>query len=202
MRFAPGPDPRVRFRQRHLPRRLAPRAAPAGARRRCAHRLRAGEGGLRQDPGAAARWCSPSAASPTATSAARTSPTPTRPRCIGRSANEPAILRGHRRRRRDRGRLDRPAGAQVLEYIALEPGGPADDTQGRFTDPVRAKKLGFERPIVPGALSMSVLTRLVTDLDGAPTATSSRFDINFRRPVLQEDELRSLGPGDRHRAFR
>ena len=39
--------------------------------------------------------------------------------------------------------------AQVLEYIDLEPGGPAEDTQGRFTDPVRARKLGFERPIVP-----------------------------------------------------
>ena len=82
--------------------------------------------------------------------------------------------------------------AQVLEYIELEPGGPADDTQGRFTDPVRAKKLGFERPIVPGALSMSVLTRLVTDWMGPDGALES-IDINFRRPVLQEDELRSLG---------
>ena len=82
--------------------------------------------------------------------------------------------------------------AQVLEYIALEPGGPADDTQGRFTDPVRAKKLGFERPIVPGALSMSVLTRLVTDWMG-PDGDLESIDINFRRPVLQEDELRTLG---------
>ena len=82
--------------------------------------------------------------------------------------------------------------AQVLEYIALEPGGPADDTQGRFTDPVRAKKLGFERPIVPGALSMSVLTRLVTDWMG-PAGNLESIDINFRRPVLQEDALRSLG---------
>lgn len=81
---------------------------------------------------------------------------------------------------------------QVLEYIALEPGGPADDTQGRFTDPVRAKKLGFERPIVPGALSMSVLTRLVTDWMG-PEGDLESIDINFRRPVLQEDELRTLG---------
>ena len=81
---------------------------------------------------------------------------------------------------------------QVLEYIALEPGGPADDTQGRFTDPVRAKKLGFERPIVPGALSMSVLTRLVTDWMG-PDGDLESIDINFRRPVLQEDELRTLG---------
>ena len=81
---------------------------------------------------------------------------------------------------------------QVLAYIALEPGGPADDTQGRFTDPVRAKKLGFERPIVPGALSMSVLPRLVTDWMG-PAGDLESIDINFRRPVLQEDELRALG---------
>ncbi len=81
---------------------------------------------------------------------------------------------------------------QVIEYIELEPGGPADDTQGRFTDPVRAKKLGFERPIVPGALSMSVLTRLVTDWMG-PNGALESIDINFRRPVLHEDELRSLG---------
>ncbi len=81
---------------------------------------------------------------------------------------------------------------QVLEYIALEPGGPADDAQGRFTDPVRARKLGFERPIVPGALSMSVLTRLVTDWMG-PAGDLESIDINFRRPVLQGDELRSLG---------
>ena len=82
--------------------------------------------------------------------------------------------------------------AQVLEYIDLEPGGPAEDTQGRFTDPVRARKLGFERPIVPGALSMSVLTRLVTDWMG-PEGELESIDINFRRPVLQEDALRLLG---------
>ena len=82
--------------------------------------------------------------------------------------------------------------AQVLEYIALEPGGPTDDTQGRFTDPVRARKLGFERPIVPGALSLSVLTRLVTDWMG-PAGALESIDINFRRPVLQEDALRTLG---------
>ena len=82
--------------------------------------------------------------------------------------------------------------AQVLEYIDLEPGGPSEDAQGRFTDPVRAKKLGFERPIVPGALSMSVLTRLVTDWMG-PDGHLESIDINFRRPVLQEDGLRTIG---------
>ena len=85
-----------------------------------------------------------------------------------------------------------PERAQVLAYIALEPDGPAADTQGRFTDPERAKKLGFERPIVPGALSMSRLTRLVTDWMGESGELES-IDVNFRRPVLQEDRLRCLG---------
>ena len=82
--------------------------------------------------------------------------------------------------------------ARVLAYIALEPGGPAGDTQSRFTDPVRAKKLGFERPIVPGALSMSVLTRYVTDWMGDAGELES-IDVNFRRPVLHEDRLRFVG---------
>ena len=85
-----------------------------------------------------------------------------------------------------------PAREQVLAYIGLEPGGPADDAQGRFTDPERARRLGFERPIVPGAFSMSVLTRLVTDWMGGAGRLES-IDVNFRRPVLQEDSLRSVG---------
>jgi acyl dehydratase len=90
---------------------------------------------------------------------------------------------------------------RVLKYIHLEPGGPAMDTQGRFTDPEGAKKLGFERPIVPGALSMSVLTRYVTDWMGEDGHLAS-IDVNFRRPVLHDDRLHFVGlitdtePGD------
>ena len=39
---------------------------------------------------------------------------------------------------------------------------------------------------------MSVLTRLVTDWMG-PEGELESIDINFRRPVLQEDALRLLG---------
>ena len=59
-----------------------------------------------------------------------------------------------------------PTMDQVLGYLGLEgdalgSGGPGD---GRFTDPEGAKKLGFPKPIVPGAFSLSKLTKLVTGL--------------------------------------
>ena len=79
---------------------------------------------------------------------------------------------------------------QVQAYIGVEPG--ALQSQGRFYDPEVAKQLGFERPIVPGAMSMSVLARLVTDWMGFE-GTLENIDVNFRRPVLHGDELRSVG---------
>ena len=83
---------------------------------------------------------------------------------------------------------------QVLAYIGIESdalgtGGPGD---GRFTDPEGAKKLGFERPIVPGAFSLSKLSKLVTDWAGMGGRVES-LDVNFRRPVLHEDSVRVLG---------
>ncbi len=81
---------------------------------------------------------------------------------------------------------------QVLAYLELEPGGPASNTANRFTDPEAARKIGFERPIVPGALSQSRLTRLVTDWIGLEGRLES-IDVNFRRPVMHDDRLRCLG---------
>ena len=83
---------------------------------------------------------------------------------------------------------------QVLSYLSLErdsfgEGGPGD---GRFTDPEGAKKLGFERPIVPGAFSLSHLTKLVTDWAGAEGRVEF-VDVNFRRPVMHDDELKVIG---------
>ncbi len=83
---------------------------------------------------------------------------------------------------------------QVLSYLSLEEdslgsGGPGD---GRFTDPEGAKKLGFERPIVPGAFSLSKLSKLVTDWAG--TAGRVEYvDVNFRRPVMHDDTVRIIG---------
>jgi hypothetical protein len=87
-----------------------------------------------------------------------------------------------------------PTMDQVLGYLGLEgdalgSGGPGD---GRFTDPEGAKKLGFPKPIVPGAFSLSKLTKLVTDWVG--TEGNVEFvDVNFRRPVLHDDALKVLG---------
>lgn len=63
---------------------------------------------------------------------------------------------------------------------------------GRFTDPEGARKLGFERPIVPGAFSLSVLTRIVNDWAGMEGRIRS-VEVNFRRPVLHQDELSAVG---------
>ena len=79
---------------------------------------------------------------------------------------------------------------EVREYIGLEEG-PLG-FQGRFVDPDEAKRLGFERPIVPGAMSMSRLSRLVTDWMGRDGRLES-IDVDFRRPVLHDDEIRCIG---------
>ncbi|MCY4615945.1 MAG: MaoC/PaaZ C-terminal domain-containing protein [Chloroflexi bacterium] len=89
-----------------------------------------------------------------------------------------------------------PTMDQVLGYLGLEGdalgagGGPTGD--GRFTDPEGAKKLGFPKPIVPGAFSLSKLTKLVTDWAGTE-GTVDFVDVNFRRPVLHDDALKVLG---------
>ena len=79
---------------------------------------------------------------------------------------------------------------EVKAYIGLEEGGL--QTQKRFVDPEEATRLGFERPIVPGAMSMSRLARLVTDWMGFQGRLES-IDVNFRRPVLHDDAIRCVG---------
>ena len=60
---------------------------------------------------------------------------------------------------------------------------------GRFTDPVAAKALGLAKPIVPGPMSASMLTRVVTDWMG-PLGRILSIDVSFRRPVQHDDVLR------------
>ncbi|MDA1062641.1 MAG: MaoC family dehydratase [Chloroflexi bacterium] len=83
---------------------------------------------------------------------------------------------------------------QVVAYLGLEGDalGSGAGGDGRFTDPEGAKKLGFERPIVPGAFSLSKLSKLVTDWAGTGGRVES-LDVNFRRPVMHDDNLRVLG---------
>jgi acyl dehydratase len=83
---------------------------------------------------------------------------------------------------------------QVLGYLSLEGDslGTGAGGDGRFTDPEGAKKLGFERPIVPGAFSLSKLSKLVTDWAGTEGRVEY-VDVNFRRPVMHDDTVRILG---------
>jgi acyl dehydratase len=50
---------------------------------------------------------------------------------------------------------------------------------------------GFERPIVPGSMSMAVLSRLVTDWMG-PYGRLRSISATYRRPVYRDDRLRAL----------
>jgi acyl dehydratase len=82
-----------------------------------------------------------------------------------------------------------PTKEHVLEYLAV--GNPSLATQGRFTDQGSAEELQLARPIVPGTMSLAILTRLVTDWMGAH-GKLHHIDVNFRRPVHHEDNLRVL----------
>lgn len=81
-----------------------------------------------------------------------------------------------------------PTTEHVIAFIAAA-GMP--DGGGRFIDPVRAKAVGLERPIVPGQMSAAMLTRLVTDWMG-PLGRVLSLDVSFRRPVQHEDRLRCV----------
>lgn len=80
--------------------------------------------------------------------------------------------------------------AQVTAYVELNMGGGA--AGGRFTSQEGAEAVGMRKPIVPGVMSMCVLTRLVTDWMG-DKGTLRFIDVDFRRPVEHGDNLRALG---------
>ena len=80
---------------------------------------------------------------------------------------------------------------QVAAYVDMNMGG-AGAAGGRFTSQEGAEAVGMPKPIVPGVMSMCILTRLVTDWMGAQGKL--RFiDVDFRRPVQHGDNLRALG---------
>ena len=70
--------------------------------------------------------------------------------------------------------------------------GQADLPRTRFTDAELAREQGLPAAIVPGAMSMAILTRLVTDWMG-PDGTLRSIEVDFRRLVLHEDNLRCIG---------
>lgn len=83
-----------------------------------------------------------------------------------------------------------PSTDDVNRFLTMRPGqGGGGD--GRFTDDERAKKLGLPGAIVPGAMSLSILSRIVTDWAGMEGRLRS-LDVSFRRSVLHNDRLKLL----------
>ncbi|MPZ98026.1 MAG: hypothetical protein GEU80_01605 [Dehalococcoidia bacterium] len=85
-----------------------------------------------------------------------------------------------------------PTAEDVAEFFSLTardgraPG--RGNSDGRFSDAAGARRQGLERPIVPGNMSMAIITRLVTDWIGAYGRLQS-LEVSFRRPVLHEDRI-------------
>jgi len=85
--------------------------------------------------------------------------------------------------------FQQPTAEHVAAYIKASANSSVRD--GRFTDAERARALGLDRPIVPGPMSASMLTRLVTDWMG-PLGRIKSLDVSFRRPVQHDDRVRSV----------
>ncbi|MSP21845.1 MAG: hypothetical protein EXR66_02315 [Dehalococcoidia bacterium] len=81
-----------------------------------------------------------------------------------------------------------PTPELVKDFMALNParGGPTD---GRFTSDEGARSIGMRAAIVPGVMSLSIISRLVEDWMG-PQGTLHSLDVSYRRPVLQGDALK------------
>jgi acyl dehydratase len=58
----------------------------------------------------------------------------------------------------------------------------------RFTDQATAEKVGLPGPIVPGIMSMAMMTRLLTDWTGPDTLKD--LDLVFRQPVPHNKPLK------------
>jgi acyl dehydratase len=79
---------------------------------------------------------------------------------------------------------------QVVAYVDMNMNG-GGAAGGRFTSQEGAEAVGMPRPIVPGVMSMCILTRVVTDWMG-PQGVLRFIDVDFRRPVQHGDQLRAL----------
>ncbi|PKB78541.1 MAG: hypothetical protein BZY88_17770 [SAR202 cluster bacterium Io17-Chloro-G9] len=61
------------------------------------------------------------------------------------------------------------------------------ETPSRFTDPEVAKKTGLPGPIVPGIMTLAMMTRLFTDWAGPGVLKD--LDVVFRQPVPHNKPL-------------
>jgi acyl dehydratase len=67
------------------------------------------------------------------------------------------------------------------------------DIAGRFTDDEAAKKEGLPGMILPGNMSLGLLSKLVTDWIGASDAKLSRISTTYRVPVQPDHTLTIQG---------
>ncbi|MSQ30446.1 MAG: hypothetical protein EXR64_00235 [Dehalococcoidia bacterium] len=81
-----------------------------------------------------------------------------------------------------------PTHAQVVEFLDITGLFPGD---ARITDAETARAAGLEAAIVPGPMSASMLTRLVTDWMG-PLGRVLSLDVSYRRAVWHDDRLRCV----------
>ncbi len=65
-------------------------------------------------------------------------------------------------------------------------GGMGDN---RFVDEEAGRRLGAEGPIIPGIMSLALVSRLVTDWMGA-NGHLDNLDVSFRRPIAHDDALK------------
>ena len=76
---------------------------------------------------------------------------------------------------------------QVAKYVGIW----RTETDGRFTDPERAKKLGLAEPIVPGQMISGLFGQMLADW--APNATIRKMDIIFRGNLLHNRPITMAG---------
>ncbi len=87
----------------------------------------------------------------------------------------------------------KPTSEQVSEFFALTSRGSEDaGSSSRFKSAATAKSEGLASPIVPGNMSLGLLTRLVTDWMGSDGHLRT-VDVSYRRPVHHGDDLQGVG---------
>lgn len=86
------------------------------------------------------------------------------------------------------GPLERTATDEQVQAFCAVWGNPEP---GRFTSLEAARREGLPEPIVPGIMTMALMSQLVTD--AYPAATLRLLDIIFRQPVLHNRPLTLVG---------
>ena len=78
--------------------------------------------------------------------------------------------------------------AQVVEFVGVR---GAQRDPSRFTDAEVARQEGLPGPMVPGAMSVAMLSQLATGW--SDTVTLKKIDVIFRQLVLHNTDLQLVG---------